>query len=296
MEEIRGHHAIWRFDDETLRIRFDSGRKVPRLLKLLGQCSLPLAAVREVDFDPGDRKRGWSLRLRLMDGADPYARAEIPVPSSPLLLTGPHDRELLSEYFSERLIESVRYAAGVLPDPLDPAEVSRGLVGRPPLQVRTAEGSASFDGERLRLQWDGWLASTAKEREKSREYRFSDIERVSWQPTVDLTEGFLRVVLRGVSLPEAADLENDFFTLVSHGPKGADETLLMAVTVNSLLASVENGEKAPAEVEAAPGEAEDGGDGEMIFTKIRELGRLHAEGLLTDEEFSTKKAQLLDRL
>ncbi|NYE50153.1 hypothetical protein HDA32_005273 [Spinactinospora alkalitolerans] len=33
-----------------------------------------------------------------------------------------------------------------------------------------------------------------------------------------------------------------------------------------------------------------------VYDRIRELGRLHEEGLLTDEEFTTKKAELLDRL
>uniref|UniRef100_UPI001F4C71CF DUF4429 domain-containing protein n=1 Tax=Nocardiopsis halotolerans TaxID=124252 RepID=UPI001F4C71CF len=51
MEELRGHHGTWRIDDETIRIRFDSGRKVPALFRSLGGCSVPLAAVREVDFD-----------------------------------------------------------------------------------------------------------------------------------------------------------------------------------------------------------------------------------------------------
>ena len=60
---------------------------------------------------------------------------------------------------------------------LDRTEVARALVARPPVQARTAEGSASFDGEKVRLQWDGWLASTAKEKEKSREYRNRETEK-----------------------------------------------------------------------------------------------------------------------
>lgn len=289
MEEVHGHHAIWRFDEETLRVAFGAGRKVPQLYKALGHCELPLAAVKDVDFDPGDRKRGWRLRLRLMDGADPYTYLDTTgKASTPLLLTGPHDRELVTEYFADQLTASSRYARQTLDGPIDPAEVARGLVARPPLQVRTAEGSASFDGDRVRLQWDGWLASTPKEREQAREYRLSEIESVSWVPQVDFDEGHLRVLLRGVSLSEATDLENDFFTLVSHGLKGSDETLLMAATVNSHIAR----EQERAELEAA---APVDGD-EAIFAKIRELGRLHAEGLLTEDEFSTKKAELLGRL
>lgn len=39
-----------------------------------------------------------------------------------------------------------------------------------------------------------------------------------------------------------------------------------------------------------------GADAEGIIEQIRRLGELHAEGLLTDEEFAAKKAELLRRL
>lgn len=292
MEELRGHHATWSIEDETVRVRFGSGRKVPALFRALGGCTVPMAAVRGVDFDRGTRKHGWRLRLHLVEGADPYALLGAPgrdVPT-PLMLTGPHDKELLAEYFSEQISASSRYARELSSGTPDPREVAKGLVARPPLQVRTAEGSASFDGTRVRLQWDGWLASTTKEKEKSRDYRLSEIESAHWHPPVDITEGHLRIVLRGVTIPEATTLDNDFFTLASHGPKGSEETLLMAATLNAHVASEEEPEEAP----ALPAGADTGG--EAIFAKIRELGRLHAEGLLTDEEFSDKKAQLLDRL
>ncbi|WP_344074910.1 SHOCT domain-containing protein, partial [Nocardiopsis metallicus] len=39
-----------------------------------------------------------------------------------------------------------------------------------------------------------------------------------------------------------------------------------------------------------------GADTAWIFEQIERLGDLHAKGLLTDEEFSAKKAELLDRI
>jgi hypothetical protein len=35
---------------------------------------------------------------------------------------------------------------------------------------------------------------------------------------------------------------------------------------------------------------------DMIIDQIRKLGELHEEGILTDEEFLTKKTELLSRL
>lgn len=39
-----------------------------------------------------------------------------------------------------------------------------------------------------------------------------------------------------------------------------------------------------------------GADGAGIIEQIRRLGALHETGILTDEEFATKKAELLRRL
>ncbi|WP_017547235.1 DUF4429 domain-containing protein [Nocardiopsis prasina] len=300
MEELHGHHAIWRFDEETVRIGFGTGRRVPALYKALGHCSVPLAAVRDVEFDPGERKHGWRIRLRLVEGADPYAPLETAGAggaATPLVLTGPHERELVAEYCADRITESARYARETLTGPLDLAQVARALVVGLPYQARTGEGAVSFDGDRVRLMWDGWMASTAKGQEKSREFPLSEIESLQWFPQRDFDEGFLRVVLRGVTMPEASGLENDFFTLASHGLKGSEESLLMAATVNTHIAlargdtAEEPAARAPELEAAAPAEGSD-----EIFAKIRELGSLHAEGLLTDSEFSSKKAELLDRL
>ncbi|WP_017570080.1 DUF4429 domain-containing protein, partial [Nocardiopsis halotolerans] len=239
------------------------------------------------------RKHGWRLRLRLVEDTDPYALLGAPGRDAltPLMITGPHDGELLAEYYSEQIAASARFARETRTGEIDPREVARGLVARAPLQVRTAEGSASFDGTRVRLQWDGWLASTVKEKEKSRDYQLSEIESAHWYPPVDVTEGYLRIVLRGVTIPKATALENDLFTLASHGSKGSEETLLMAATINAHVEAAEDPQQEHAALEAPAGDG-----GEAIFAKIRELGRLHAEGLLTDEEFSAKKAELLDRI
>ncbi|MFI6575166.1 DUF4429 domain-containing protein [Nocardiopsis sp. NPDC050513] len=298
MEELRGHHGTWRIDEEAVRIRFDSGRKVPTLLKHLGECAVPLAAVREVEFDRGDRKRGWRVRLWLVEGADPYAGLGVPGRggTTPLLLTGPHDKELVAEYVADRLSSAAGLARETADGAVDPREVARSLVVRPPFQARTAEGTATFDGTRVRLQWDGLMASSAKEKAKAREFRLTEIAEARWFPPVDLTEGLLRIDLRGVSVSEATDLEHDFSTLASHGAKGSEETLLMAATINAHRASADERDAPVAALPGAGSAASAEQDAETIFATIRELGRLHAEGLLTDEEFSAKKAELLGRL
>ncbi|OOC55413.1 MULTISPECIES: DUF4429 domain-containing protein [Nocardiopsis] len=52
----------------------------------------------------------------------------------------------------------------------------------------------------------------------------------------------------------------------------------------------------PAREEGASGGVRGGADTEWVFRQIERLGELHARGLLTDEEFSAKKAELLGRI
>jgi len=297
MEELRGRHGTWRLGPEELRLSFSGGRRVPALLKALGSCTVPLAAVADVDFDRGDRKQGWRLRVRLVDGADPYADlgASESEDLTPLLLTGTHDKELIAEYFADQISASARMERETA-ERTDTAAVSRSLVVRLPFHARTGEGSAVFDGSRVRLNWDGFFASTAKQTEEYREYPLTEIERAAWQPQVDLNEGWLRIVLRGVTIPEATDISHDFFTLATHGTKGSEEAFLMAATVNAHLAGDGAGEggAGPELIESAGTTGSD--NGEAVFAKIRELGRLRDEGLVTDEEFAAKKAELLARI
>src|SRR5690625_8042444 len=104
MEELRGHHGIWRLNEERVTVLFGTGRKVPSLYRALAHCSVPLAAVAAVDFDRGDPKNGWRLRLRLHQGMDPYAPLGAPGRETltPLLLTRPHDHKLPPEYFAHQ--------------------------------------------------------------------------------------------------------------------------------------------------------------------------------------------------
>jgi Short C-terminal domain len=51
-----------------------------------------------------------------------------------------------------------------------------------------------------------------------------------------------------------------------------------------------------AHAEAAPGDEDDDGPTNAALAALRELGELHASGVLTDKEFAAKKAQLLRRV
>ncbi|MBR8741729.1 DUF4429 domain-containing protein [Nocardiopsis sp. MG754419] len=356
MDELRGDQAVWVFDSETVRIRFETkGWFKSPLFKLLGSLELPVGAVQEVDFLPGvGHKNGWVLNLRLRERMDPFAAVGSMLDDKyqPFRLTGPAKSELVAEYLADQL----RFAAGRAEAP-DPRSVI-DLVPSPPLHVLTSEGTARFESDRLSLVWSGGYASGYKKKKQRREFDLAEITGLEWAPVDDWGWGFVRVVGRG--RPVDAKPKNDLNVLRA-GEEGNEihQAFLLAATVTAHIwaresaagrafgpagaglsaialddpewwkrtargavealsgrrvalgtsadgggaeVPVEAGDggyealEAPAEEPAAVPESARPADTTWIFEQIERLGGLHAKGLLTDEEFSTKKAELLDRI
>ena len=358
MDELRGDQAVWVFDSETVRIRFETkGWFKSPLFKLLGALELPVGAVREVDFRPGaGRKNGWILNLRLHDRMDPYAAvgAMLDDKYQPFRLTGPAKSELIAEYLADQL----RFAAeqATVPGPRAVLE----LVPSPPLHVLTSEGTARFDTDGLSLVWSGGHAGGYKKKKQRREFDLAEITGMEWAPVDDWGWGFVRV-LSGRWEPSLAAKPKNDLNVLRAGEEGNEihQAFLLAATVTAHLWARDDADRraldpAAANTEEAPpvgfddprwwkdtarnavealrgprltfplsrrsgdtsievGEEEsktrEGSDPESvptqkaesvdttwIFEQIERLGDLHAKGLLTDEEFGDKKAELLDRI
>jgi hypothetical protein len=67
------------------------------------------------------------------------------------------------------------------------------------------------------------------------------------------------------------------------------------VNLSSLPVVMRNGQPVPAQAAAAPGARAASGSAEVMGL-LEQLGKLKAQGVLTEEEFAAKKAQLLGRL
>ncbi|WBB59729.1 DUF4429 domain-containing protein [Streptomyces sp. WMMC500] len=331
MAEVIAKDGTWDFDGDIIRIVPGRDRGVHKLRQLLGEVAVPLPAVAGIAYEPG--RKGGLLRLRLRDGACPLLRAaggRLPEAASPYLLRPERDRGGVAEYFAEE----VRRA--LLLDEVPEGPVERYLLPGPgvPLTAGGLDGTATFDGEQVRLEWN-WLVEDVKKRVGNRLFPLAELAGVEWVGGAGLEAGGLRFRPHGTAV--FLDPDKDPHTLALWGTKketGAAVLLAAAVTVRlphphapaagpaALPASGAEpadavpadarpadaaptgpGPVGPAPVELgkepgtpAPEAAVPGDDHDAVLRRLRELGELHAAGVLTDDEFAAAKRAILQRM
>ncbi|KUO13736.1 DUF4429 domain-containing protein [Streptomyces sp. DSM 15324] len=298
MAELLQKDGTWVFDGDALRLTPGRDKGVGLLRKELGELVVPLGALAGVSFEQG--KRSGRLRLRLREGADPLLHAtggRLGEPHDPYQLLVDADRYGVAEY----VVEEVRQA--LLLDRVPTGPVDAFLLPGPavPLSVSAGDATASFDGERVRLEWN-WKTEDAKAAAGTRVIRVEDIVGVEWQPAVGLENGHLRFTVRNA--PTKAPPKYDPNAVELWGFKKDPLMALVAAAVQARLphpaaapgtavrAAVPPSGPEP-EVPAARAAAD---DHDALLRRLRELGALHRDGVLTDEEFALAKQAVLRRL
>ena len=290
---LAGFHAAWEFESDSVLIRFERGIRTPKLFQALGERRIPLDAIAAVTLTPG--KRGTVvLRAEPRPGADPLmevAAGQLKEASDPYRLVLPAERETLAEYYADELRAMLATN--------DPGPTERYLVRPPetPLQFKAYDGKASFDGKTVHFRWFWTGASSAKWKAGDQGFAVSDLCGVEWR-SPEVFEGHLRLLRRDSGVQQPAQADQDPAAVVfglGYGP--VHESLPFAASV---LAAVRTGGPS-APLPESPGAGTAGGAGARrdpadIADRIRHLGELHEAGLVTDEEFSVKKAELLAEL
>ncbi|MFE2354731.1 DUF4429 domain-containing protein [Streptomyces parvulus] len=293
MAEIIQKDGTWVFDGDALRLTPGRDKNVGLLRRELGELLVPLTALAGISFEQG-RKSG-RLRLRLRDGADPLLHAtggRLTEPHDPYQLVVESDRYGVAEYF----VDEVRNA--LLLDQVPSGPLDAYVLPGPavPLSVSAGDGVASFDGERVRLEWK-WQAEDAKSAAGPRTLPLGDILAVEWQPTVGLENGHLRFTVRGA--PSKVPPKYDPNAVELWGFKKDPLMALVAAAVQARLphpsAPAVLEKTGPAGEAPAPAPAAEH-DHDALLRRLRELGELHRSGVLTDEEFNLAKQALLKRL
>lgn len=286
---LAGFHAAWEFDTDSVLIRFERGIRTPRLLQALGERRIPYEALAAVE--PASGKRGTVvLRAVPRPGADPLidaADGQLKESCDPYRLVLPAERELLAEYYADEI------RARLGPRAAEPAERHLVAAPVPPLSFKAYDGKASFDGRAVSFRWFWTGASSAKWKAGDQRFPVEELAGVEWR-SPDVLGGHLRLVPRGTEDSRPGDTDQDPAAVVFGMGYGlVHESLPFAAAV---LAAVRDrsgrGATVPAPRRVPAGRPDPGG----IADRIRHLGALHEAGLLTDDEFSAKKAQLLAEL
>ncbi|MGW2698643.1 DUF4429 domain-containing protein [Streptomyces sp. NPDC001340] len=293
MAEIIQKDGTWTFDGDALRLTPGRDRNIGLLRGTLGELVVPLGALAGVSFEQG--KKSGRLRLRLRDGADPLLHAtggRLTEPHDPYQLTVESDRYGVAEYFADE-VRNALLLDGVSPDPVDGYLLPGPSV---PLSASAGDGTAGFDGEQVRLEWN-WKTEDAKAATGPRTIPLSEITAVEWQPAAGLENGHLRFTVRGA--PATAPPKYDPNAVELWGFK---RDPLMALVAAAVQARLPHPSAPPAETGVRPepprltkaSPAED--DHDALLRRLRELGELHRSGVLTDEEFTLAKQAVLRRM
>ncbi|MEV7323756.1 DUF4429 domain-containing protein [Streptomyces sp. NPDC093970] len=285
MAEIIQRDATWVFGTDALRLTPGRDRNVSVLRRALGELAVPLHALAGVSFERG--RRSGRLRLRLRDGADPLPHAtggRLAEAHDPFLLTVEPDRFGVAEYFTDEVRDALLLAR------VPGTAVTGYLLPGPslPLSVSAGDGTASFDGERVRLEWN-WKTEDVKAATGPRTLALADILGVEWQPSAGLENGHLRFRVRGAATGMRAKYDPNAVELWGFG-----RDPLMALVATAVQARLPHPSTAPPGPGRTGGEA--GADHDALLRRLRELGELRREGVLTEEEFASAKQAVLKRM
>nr|WSY54709.1 DUF4429 domain-containing protein [Streptomyces sp. NBC_00886] len=292
MAEIIQKDGTWVFDGDALRLTPGRDKNVGLFRKTLGELVVPLGALAGVSFEQG--RRSGRLRLRLRDGADPLLHAtggRLTESDDPYQLAVESDRYGVAEYF----VDEVRGALLLDQVPADPVDAYLLPGPAVPLSVSAGDGTASFDGERVRLEWN-WKTEDAKSAAGARTLAVTDLVGVEWRPSAGLENGYIRFSVRNA--PTKAPPKYDPNSVELWGFKKDPLMALVAAAVQARLphpaAEMDVRPEQPEAARHLTTTTEDGHD--ALLRRLRELGELHRDGVLTDEEFAMAKQAVLKRM
>ncbi|WP_097229876.1 DUF4429 domain-containing protein [Streptomyces zhaozhouensis] len=290
---LAGIHSTWEFDTDSVLIRFERGIRTPKLFQALGERRIPYEALSSVELAPGSRKGTVVLHALPRPGADPLVEAaagQLRPAADPYRLVLPAERESLASYYAGELRAALGPEAG--------EEADRHLVAAPsaPLQFKAYDGKVSFDGKIVGFRWFWTGASSAKWKAGDQSFPVSELAGVEWS-SPETTGGHLRLLRRGADgEPERVDrgeVDQDPASVVFGPGYGlVHESLPLAAAVLEAVRASEPDDRGPVDRGAGKRRAAPGD----IADRIRHLGELRDSGLVTDEEFTAKKRELLAEL
>lgn len=302
-----GNHSTWEFDTDSVLIRFERGIRTPKLFNVLGERRVPYEALSEADVAPGGKRGTVVLRVVPRAGADPLmeaAEGQLKEGNDPYRLVLPAERGTLAEYYATELRSVLSAEAS------KPADRHLVAAPAPPLNFKAYDGKASFDGSTVSFRWFWTGASSAKWKAGDQRFAVADLEGVGWR-SPEIAGGHLRLRRRDVEAEPGEPDKDPASVVFGLGYGLVYESLPFAASVLEAVRAVgaagaPQSSPAPsarmsAVTSAAPAPTAEATlsvrrDPADVAERIRHLGELHEAGLLTNDEFTDKKAELLAEL
>lgn len=331
---LAGFQTVWEFDTDSVLIRFERGIRTPKLLQALGERRIPYEALSAVEVTPG--KRGTIvLRAVPRPGADPLmdaADGQLKDGGDPYRLVLPAERGSLAEYYAEEIRTALGPAAATAAESYLVAAPAPPLS----FKAYDGKASFDGKAVSFRWFWTGassakWKAGDQRFRVDELsgvEWRSPESKGGAAGSPKQGRSGYLRLLEHGaeggrggtdgsatgmggartgagagaVVSGSAGAGSIAAVTRPDHDPAAVvfglgyglvHESLPFAAAVlEAVRSSTPDPSAGRARSAAQPGRR----DPADIADRIRHLGELHTAGLLTDDEFSSKKAELLAEL
>ncbi|RII21036.1 hypothetical protein DSC45_01350 [Streptomyces sp. YIM 130001] len=295
MAEIIQRDGTWVFDGTLLRITPGLHRSVPLLRQAYGAIEVPLEAMAGISFAP-ERRTGW-LRIQLRDGADPLLQAtggRLPGPTDPYRLAVDTSHGAVAEYIADE----VRRA--LLLEQVPDGPTAGYLLPGPavPVSVRCSDGTVSFDGQRIRIDWSN-TSDRIKRVTGPRIFGLDALTGVEWLPNTGTEEGCLRFLTTHAAFSELPPEKDPYALDLWGNPRKDMLAVLVAAAVTSRLphpwgrsrsgSGADDGAAAGRDRRGRPEVA----DHDAVLRRLREAGALHREGVLDEAEFTLVKRAVL---
>lgn len=152
-----------------------------------------------------------------------------------------------------------------------------------PVQAKGINGQVSFDGTTVKITREGFVArSTHGRSEKA--LPLKSIGAVQWKPATSLVNGFIQFSVSGESSKKSVG-----FGKYQDATKDENSVVFRKSQLEAF-------EAVHAAIQEAQSNGSPAASAPDVTEQLARLGQLRDAGVLTEEEFAAKKAELLERL
>lgn len=219
--------GTWTFDGESVRVVPGDDRRVHPLRRALGEVRVPLEVLADITFEEGVHH--GRLRMRLRPGADPLLHAtggQLDIMANPYWMRIGREAFKAARAFVTTVGEALPWQDG-------PCHRYYLAGPRVPLTAEAYDGTGTFDGTVIRLEWN-WLTEEKKKSSGPATLHLEHMTGVDWHPPGEWLTGSLRFRIGGDVVKKSARHDRRCLVVGLSAKEKAATALLAAAVVARL--------------------------------------------------------------